>query len=199
MSRLLETLCIENGQIRLLPYHAARMQRSRHELLKLSVPIDLQAALLPLLRNYPEGLFKCRMLYGREIEEIHILPYQRPQIGSMKKVYSDSIEYAHKYEERAALHALYEQKEACDDILIIKDGWVTDTYIGNLLLFDGADWWTPDTPLLRGVQRQYLLDRGRIKTAAIRESELGSFQAFKFINALNPFEASSAVPVNHIH
>ncbi len=199
MSRLLETLCIENGQIRLLPYHAARMQRSRRELLKLTIPLDLQAALLPLLSDFQEGLYKCRVLYEREIEEINILPYQRPQISFLKKVCSDSIDYAHKYEERAALHALYQQKEACDDILIIKNGWVTDTYIGNLLLFDGEHWYTPDKPLLRGVQRQYLLDRGRIRTAAIRERELSSFQAFKFINALNPFETSVAVPISHIH
>ncbi|MFP4095885.1 MAG: aminotransferase class IV [Cyclobacteriaceae bacterium] len=195
MSRLLETLCLENGQVHLLPYHAARMQRSRRELWGLNTPLDIQAALLPLLKDYQKGLYKCRVLYGREIDDINFIPYQRPQIRSLKKVYSEHIEYAHKYEERTALHMLYQQKGSCDDILIIKNGWVTDTYIGNLLLFDGQQWWTPDQPLLQGVQRQYLLDQGRIQTAAIRETDLPGFQAFKFINALNPFKTSAAVPI----
>lgn len=199
MSRLLETLCIENGQVQLLPYHAARMQRSRRELLQSQIPLDLQAVLLPLLRDYQEGLYKCRVLYGKGIDEIQFSPYQRPQIRSLKKVHNNSITYAHKYEDRTALHELYQQKGTCDDILIIKDGWVTDTYVGNFLLFDGKQWWTPDKPLLQGVQRQYLLDRGFIRQAAIRESELGNFQAFKFINALNPFDATATVPVSQIH
>jgi 4-amino-4-deoxychorismate lyase len=199
MSRLLETLCLENGQLRLLPYHTARIQRSRRALLQLTVPLNLQAALLPFLIHYPKGLYKCRVLYSRGIDEVHFSPYQRPQIRSLKKIYSNNITYDHKYEERAALRALYQQKEECDDILIIKDGWVTDTYIGNLLLFDGKQWLTPDKPLLRGVQRQYLLEQGFIRSVPVRENELESFQAFKFINALNPFEASAAMPIRRIY
>lgn len=199
MCHLIETICIESGQARLLPYHAARMQQSRQALFGLRNPIDLQNALAPRLGDCQQGLYKCRIVYREQIEEVTFSPYQRPQVRSLKKVYSNSIEYFHKYADRDALHQLYLQRETYNDVLIIKNGWVTDMYIGNLLFFDGQQWFTPDTPLLRGVQRQYLLDEKLISAAKIRESDLENFHSFKFINAMNPFEASAGVDIRHIH
>jgi len=198
MCRLLETICIEDGQAPLLPYHAARIQRSRYDLLGRQDILDLQLVIAPLLSLHPRGLFKCRVLYHQRIEKVDILPYQRPQICSLKKVYDDNVDYAFKYENRNHLQQLYSQRGNCDDILIIKNGWVTDTYIGNLLLYDGQHWWTPNTELLKGVQRQYLLDRGIVRTASVREHDLINFQCFRFINALNPFETSEDCDISKI-
>jgi len=199
MSRLLETICIEDGQAPLLPYHAERMQRSRYQLLKAKDALDLEAAISPLLSQNPRGLFKCRILYSRQIEEISCTPYQRPVIRSLKKVYCNDIDYAHKYEERSLLKQLYQRKQSCDDIIIIKNGWVSDTYIGNIMLYDGRGWYTPDTPLLCGVRRQYLLNQGQVRPVDIREQDLKKYQAFTFVNAMNPFVPSVVQDIRHIH
>jgi 4-amino-4-deoxychorismate lyase len=198
MCRLLETICLENGRFPLLPYHAARMQRSRRLCLGFSDIPALHAALAHLPAAYPQGLYKCRVVYARQIESVEVTPYRRPHIRSLRKVYDDHITYDHKYENRRELQNLYRQRGACDDILIIRQGWLTDTYIGNLLLYDGRDWWTPERPLLPGVRRQVLLEQGLLKSKAITERELNHFQSFSFINAMNPFRPELAVDIKQI-
>ena len=50
---------------------------------------------------------------------------------------------------------------ACDEILIIKDGHITDTSISNIVFRLPDGWWlTPFTPLLKGIMRTYLLESG---------------------------------------
>ena len=43
--------------------------------------------------------------------------------------------------------------------LIVKDGYLTDTSIANIALYDGYTWFTPAHPLLRGTKRAELLNK----------------------------------------
>lgn len=199
MYLLLESVCVENGEARLLAYHVERMNRSRRNLLGIAEEIKLEEVIAPLLSQHPQGLYKCRMLYRKEIEQIELVPYQRPQIRNLKKVYCEEIEYSYKYADRKALTSLFQQRGACDDILIIKNGLVTDTYFANILFSDGHAWYTPDQPLLQGVQRQFLLDQGVVQQRQIWERDLLQFTHFKFVNALNPFNISPSVEVSQIY
>ncbi len=199
MCLLLESICIENGEAKLLSYHEQRMNRSRLALLGSKQKIDLVEALCPLLSKYPTALYKCRVLYKNVIEKIEFVPYQRPQINSLKKVYSKDIDYAYKYAAREPLTALFRQKVDCDDILIIKNGVVTDSYFANIIFAKGGKWFTSDQPLLRGAQRQYLIDQDIVKERPIMEEDLSDFDAFKLVNALNHFSTSPAVVMSQIH
>ena len=55
-----------------------------------------------------------------------------------------------------------------DDILIVKNGLLTDTSIANIALYDGNDWYTPLHPLLKGTKRAELLDKGVLKEKEIK-------------------------------
>lgn len=49
-------------------------------------------------------------------------------------------------------------------MLIVRDGWVTDTSFTNVVFEDaGGGLYTPETCLLEGTRRQSLLDEGRIQ------------------------------------
>jgi 4-amino-4-deoxychorismate lyase len=102
----------------------------------------------------------------------------------LKLVEADVV-YDYKYVYRTALDALFEKRGRCDDVLVVKNGFITDTTIANIAFGDSNGvWYTPATCLLRGTMRKYLLDSGRIFEASIRPGDLSEFRSFKVINAL---------------
>jgi 4-amino-4-deoxychorismate lyase len=80
-------------------------------------------------------------------------------IESLKLVEDNTISYRHKYSDRSHLLELMNMRGDCDDILIVKDGYITDTSFSNIVFFDGDKWVTPARPLLRGTMRESLLTK----------------------------------------
>ncbi len=183
MCRLVETIKIDNGRIRDLAYHVERAEKSRRELFSAGRPLDIEGALSR--QHIPEkGMYKCRVLYREKIEEIQILPYTRRNILSLRLVEAEDIDYSHKYEDKSAFASLLAKKGSCDDILIEKNGFITDTSFSNIALFDGTRWVTPSTYLLRGTQREKLLREGIIHEATIRVEDLRKFEKISLINTM---------------
>lgn len=73
--------------------------------------------------------------------------------------FCDHIDYSLKFSDRTLLNNLLKQKEECDEIMIIRQGKVTDCSIGNLIFRQNNQWITPDKPLLEGTQRAKLLEQ----------------------------------------
>lgn len=180
MSLLLETIKIENGKPANLQWHNQRFNKARKELFSLP-DLDLESQLV-IPESCRTGIFRCRILYGKTIDNIEFSPYQARTIERLQIVHDDSIEYPYKYADRSKLQALYDQRGRADEIIIVKKGLVTDCFIGNLVFSDGQTWWTPDRPLLPGTQRQKLLAEGQIHEAGITESDLVSFKEIGIIN-----------------
>ena len=70
------------------------------------------------------------------------------------------------------------------DILIVKKGLITDTSYSNIILYDGKEWVTPESYLLNGVKRQYLLNGCMIKEIKVRPADLKNYQRVSLINAM---------------
>ena len=85
------------------------------------------------------------------------------------------------------LNKLYEKCQDADDILIVKKGYLTDTSIANIALFDG-EWKTPKYPLLKGTTRQRLLDNGKIHEDDIKVQDIGRFSKVALLNAMIDFD-----------
>ncbi len=100
-----------------------------------------------------EGLNRLRIVYGREIEEVTYTPYQMRQVNTLRLVVDDAVDYTYKSTDREGLNRLYARRDGADDVLIVKDGRLTDTSIGNVAFFDGQKWYTPLHPLLKGTMR----------------------------------------------
>ena len=66
------------------------------------------------------------------------------------------------------MNSLFQIRQDKDDILIVKNGLLTDTSIANIALYDGNDWYTPLHPLLKGTKRAELLDKGVLKEKEIK-------------------------------
>ena len=174
---LLETIKCHDGKVFHLPYHQNRVNISRQ---KLGFSSLLELSISPPKK----GLFRCRITYGEEIKSIDFIPYIPKEVNSFKLVFSE-LSYDLKYEERKAINEL--MSEEADEIIIIKNELVTDCSIANLCFFNGEEWLTPKTPLLKGTTRARLLDEKKIKLADIHYTEVQKFEKIAMINAMIDF------------
>lgn len=186
MSLLLETIKLENGKLINLNYHNQRFNRARKEIF--SLPEKDLADLIQIPKEFNEGTYRCRVVYQKEIEKIEFIPHHPRTINSLQIVHDNDIVYNHKFTNRTHLQKLYEQRDDADEIIIVKNGLVTDCFIGNLVFFDGEKWVTPDQPLLRGTQRQKLLDEGQIQEEKITERDLFNYEMVGIINVFYNLE-----------
>ncbi len=199
MSLLLETIKLHNGKLFNLSFHNERMNRARIELFGETSIIDLEKILqVPIEKK--AGLFKCRVTYNREISKIEWLEYVPQKIARVKTVECDEIDYSYKYADRK-IFGLLKKKIDCRDneeILIIKNGVVTDTSFSNVVFFDGKNWFTPSVPLLKGTQREKLLRDKLIVEGEIKAEQLKKFVSFKLINAMLEFDSTPSLQIQLI-
>lgn len=201
--QLIETLRMEDGQIERLSYHEARYENAMSHFF----PDGSRRRLIDILRrhglsvhnptlDYP-GTWKIHVDYDAGTDAVEVTPYHPKPVSSLQLVIDDDIDYSYKYADRHELYRCLEKRRDCDDVIIVKDGLLTDTSYSNIALFDGSSWFTPRTPLLKGTMRAYLLDKRIIKTADIRPTDLASFKKVCLINAMLSLDQLT-VPINNI-
>ena len=186
MSRFIETIRAENGLVQQLDQHQQRMSRTLEDHGIHTIPC-LKDILSEM--NFPDsGRVRIRIEYGTDGKMIiEQFPYMRRTVEKIRMMHIIPPDYRYKYADRAWINALSSDSQA-DEILIIRDGRITDASIANIAFFDGSDWWTPDDPLLNGTERARLLDKGIIRKSDIRVEDLGSYTGFRLMNAMLPWE-----------
>jgi 4-amino-4-deoxychorismate lyase len=182
-SLLLETIKIEEGEIHNLPYHQERCEQSRQTLFQSTDTLNLSS----LIQPPKTGLYRCRILYAEALHSIEYIPYVPKEIHSMKIVPSE-IDYAFKYADRAALNALLDAHQEVDEVIIEKEGYLSDTTIANIAFYDGKRWFTPEIPLLEGTMRAKLIDEGFLQTKKIKKSDLSHYTQVALMNAMIGFK-----------
>ncbi len=182
MPLLLETIRIYNGEVENLEYHQQRFDHSRKVLFGYTSSLDLKSK----ISAPPIGLIRCRILYNTDIRSVEYIPYTPRNLKTFTVVKSD-IDYSHKFADRSMLENLKNLYPQSDEIIIEKDGYLTDTTISNIAFFKDKEWITPSNPLLKGTMRAKLLKEGFLKEKPIYKEELPSFQGFALINAMIGF------------
>ncbi len=181
---LLETIRIENGEILNLPYHQKRCDHSRRELFGLEKRLDLSAHITAVPSR---GLYRCRIIYGREIRSVEYLPYTPKPIRTIRIVPAQ-LEYPYKYLDRGRFNTLLKENSDVDEILIEKEGLLTDTTISNIAFYDGRTWFTPRKSLLEGTMRARLIEEGLLRTRDIAKEDLHHYTQVALINAMIGFK-----------
>lgn len=187
-SLLLETIRIEKGEALHLSYHNQRFNKTRKKLFNIHNSFDLATMIKPPNQE----TYRCRILYNREIQKIEYLPYQQKLIQKIALVSSD-LTYPFKYADRTALNELLAASPECDDILIIRKGFLTDTTIANIAFLQEGRWITPEYPLLEGTARRRLIDEGFLTPKAIRAEEINHFDGFALMNAMLGFKVINPI------
>lgn len=196
MYPLLETIRWADGRLHNLSYHNARLNRSRQRLWGSTDEWDLaQRIVLP--PNLPLSVHKCRVLYGEQAVQVWFEPYEIKPLRSLQLVQADHLHYEYKYTDRTELTALKNLSQA-DDILMVREGYLTDASYANVALWDGSAWYTPERPLLEGTRRAELLELGVLQKARIKAKEVFDFQKIRIFNAMIPWEESPEIGIQYV-
>lgn len=189
-----ETIRITDGTIMNLQFHQERMLNTLNSNYK-SYKIPPLESLIIVPTEYATGTVKCKILYNDSYISLSFNTYQKRNIRSLKVVYSDNIEYQYKFTDRTMIEELMQKREQCDDILIVKNGKVTESSYANIVFTDGSNWYTPDNPLHKGTTRARLIKEERIIEKSITLSSLEHYKHYCLINAMLDDQFTNLLPV----
>jgi 4-amino-4-deoxychorismate lyase len=197
MCQLVETIKCKDGKLENLRYHQARFNLARKNQFDENLEINLYEE-IKVPEECQSGLFRCRVVYASEIEKIEFHSHEYRKVESLKLVEDNTINYPFKFADRKRLNELFEKRGPCDDIVIVKNGCITDTYVANIVFFGGVEWWTPDKPLLHGTRRAQLIEEGKIKVCRITPNDLPRFEKAGLINAMQDLREMPVIKIENI-
>lgn len=189
MSLLFETIKVVNKKLLNVSFHNERMNRTRYELFGIKDELNL-TDLVEIPTDITGDVYKCKVIYSDRIKDVEFRKYSPRNIEKLRLVVNDGIEYSYKYLDRKQLDDLMQEncKDENEDILIVKNGRVTDTSYSNIALFDGKKWYTPKFPLLKGTKRAKLIYDKRIHEKDILLEDLMNYEKIILINAMLEFD-----------
>ena len=200
--QLLESLRWEPGTGYVLQDRHMRRLRNSAAFFGFDIdPREVREKLHTLAESFPGRAHKVRLLAGRDgavkIEATEAdSPFETsPGAGvpSLKVCPADTpVEVKdrflyHKSTRREVYDVHRNAHPAMDDVILWNAaGEVTETTVGNIVVQDGGDYWTPpvECGLLAGTYRAELLDDGVIQERKISVDELKSADAVYMINSV---------------
>jgi 4-amino-4-deoxychorismate lyase len=199
MSPFIETLRIRNGDFRNIDYHQSRMTRTIFEHYNSGNYPFLEFEIRDRANDLNADItYKCRVTYGKSIEKIECEKYDIKYQSAIKAVEANDLDYSFKYADRSSFQTLLEQNPNYSDVLIIKNGCVTDTTYANIVFIRDGKMFTPSTPLLAGTMRQSLLDTGLITEKLIKLENLAEYDEFLLINSMMDLDESPLYDISLI-
>ncbi len=174
-----ETIKCEDYECFHLEYHKKRIART------IGVNINLEEYIYPPTSE----LLKCKVIYDQNgILDICYNKYNKRKINSFKIIHSDTINYEKKYLQRDLLNQLYKKRDFYDEIIIIKNGFITDTSFANIAIFYENQWITPKIPLLHGTTSSRYIEMGFLREENITINMLQKGTKIGLLNAMIDFD-----------
>jgi len=197
MCLFIETICYEQGRFQRIELHNERFNRTRNHFFGVQPELQLEL-FLSVPADLKEKTVKCTVTYGTDIVRIDYNLYQIRPVNSLQMIVDNTIEYAFKYADRTKLNSLFNLRDQSDDILIIKNGLITDTSYANVIFKKDNKWYSPQNPLLKGTRIDRYFRAGRVTPALLRPSDLPLFSEARIVNAMISIGNSPVIPINNI-
>lgn len=196
MSLFIESIKYADNSFLRLDLHQQRINKVFEEYFPFEKPFQLTN--IPLLHLYNKpGVFKCRIVFDTRVRNIELLPYKRKNISSLQLTYASIPVCTGKPENRLQLDEAFSERKQCDDIIIVREGYLTDSYYANIALWDGKKWVTPTLPIIYGVQRQWLLNNHLIVEKQIHVNDIDQYSKIRLFNAMIEF-GETELDINRI-
>jgi 4-amino-4-deoxychorismate lyase len=174
-----ETIKCDDYTVFNLEYHVKRVAKT------IGININLSDYIYPPSSK----LLKCKVIYTQEkIVDVQYQEYKKRDIKSFKIIHNDNIKYSKKELERSALDNLFAKKEKCDEIIIVKNGIVTDTSIANIAVFYEDIWYTSKMYILEGTTRSRYIDNNLLIQKNISLEMLENCEKIALMNAMIDFD-----------
>ncbi len=187
--QLLETIQVKDGEFQNIEFHNKRYNSSRFDLFRIKENYQLEN-LIKVPTECSNGIFRCRVIYEEVIQEVAFIPYISKKIKTFKLIDVNNWDYSYKYADRSFMNNLLTENKEFDEVIMTKNGFITDCTIANLAFWDGLNWCTPSTPLLNGTKRQQLLEKQEIIE---RDIQIKDLEKYKGVCLINVFRELSKV------
>ncbi len=167
--RLIETMLLKDGIFLFKEEHLGRLEKSSRFFLFNFDRHKITLHLNKILKYYPRGEFKVRLLLSKEGSvESEVLPPAK-QEGEMKIIISEKRNHSadkflyHKTTSRKVYDREYHKyiKQGFFDVVFLNENEeICEGAISNIFLRKGNVWYTPEITcgLLPGIYRKFLLD-----------------------------------------
>ena len=195
MSQIIESIRIENKQLQNIGLHNKRFQKARKSMFNETDLIKIEEH-IKVPSDISNNRYKCRVTYDGNKMLYTIKPYYQRPVRSLRIVHINNINYSIKTDNRQQLDKAFDMRNGCDDVIIVKNGYLTDAWAANIMLFNGSEWHTPAKPLLKGIQREYLIRSKRLSVENITEQDLGKYLKIKLINAMIDFKRAPEIEIS---
>lgn len=144
--------------------------------------------------------YKLRVLYDNSgFISKEIVPYTYKKTSSLRIVHCNDIAYDKKYVDRSILDDLFRERGEYDDVMIVKEGLITDSSYTNIVLEKDGTLFTPSTPLLRGTKREKLIREGIIIEKKIHIDNLSDYKRIFLINAFRDINFDNYIDIKNIN
>ena len=200
---LFETMLVSDGEIFARERHLRRLAESMSKLGMTSEMSDLDAGLDAATSWIDGECGQIRLTYLSSTDFIitarkHVIPsaelklvhYPYPKNERSVLAGVKTLSYG---ENGAALR--YAKAEGADDVIFTNTkGFVTESALANLLLWDGETWWTPslESGCLAGLTRELLVEFFEVKERDFMIDDLRGMVALALTSALRDVQ-----PVSH--
>lgn len=174
----IESICVENGEIKLLQYHQNRVNKTFETFFYNKTPFRLDEV-LSKLEITQAGKVKIRIEYDKSINKIEYADYVAQSHPKFFLCEVTKFDYSFKFKKRD----FFNQFRGIQPIFV-QNNSITDCSYANLIFYKKGKWYTPDTYLLNGVKRQYLLYQSHIQEARITLENIFEFEKIGLINAM---------------
>jgi 4-amino-4-deoxychorismate lyase len=198
MSQFFESIRVKEGIAENLDFHQARVHKTLNAFDASHNSIELMTIVQELILP-AEGLFKLRVSYDLNgNHQSSFTAYQYKQIQNFALVDMKGQSYDYKFSNRNWINEALAQSGK-DEIMMHEDGFIKDCSYTNIAFYDGANWYTPESPLLEGTQRAKLIQESVISPKALHINDLPNFIEFKCINAMIGWEDAINYPTHLIN
>ena len=206
----IETFMLRGGELIAGELHRERMLRTLREqgadtgstflqsLLSTSPWREVEAYLTGQ-QILPATTYRLTLEYSLAgLSAIRLAPYCKRTICTLRPIpLPNDFDYSYKYADRSFFEQM--KAELADDeepLFVRPDSTITDTSFTNVLIETESGYLTPTRPLLKGTQREGLLQAGLIAEADDLSLSTLRFKAkaILLINALLPLEEALRLP-----
>ncbi|WP_169777020.1 aminotransferase class IV [Campylobacter mucosalis] len=174
---LFETIRLENGLLKHTDYHLKRMNKA--------IKSELKFNLNDFSDTNLKGIHRLKVVYDEFgwLVSFEITPYTMREFREFYLV-DINFSYEKKYLDRSKIDKAKGDKS---EILMVKNGLITDTSIANIAILKDEIWLTPKTPLLYGTTRDRLIDSGFLTQSDLSVDDLKQAKSFAIMNAMVGF------------
>ncbi len=198
MYQLLETIKVHNYSPQKIFLHQMRMDFSYQKLFKKQNPFDLLNIFKKIVIN-DNKIYKWRVEYNEFDFKTNSEIYKIKNINTLKIIEVESeFDYSLKFTNREKIIKYYDLKSNCDDIIFVKNGFLTDSSYTNLVFKKNQKLYSPNTPLLKGTMRHYLIENNIIKETAVKIDDIKNYEGVYLINSMMNLDECPFVKIENI-